>query len=239
MAPQFPALFHIVSLASLGIAVACACAILIDEVRRPQKMAVMAWVWPLTALFGSFVWLAFYWRFGRGSPRAGNVGDGAREIAMPVAVAKGASHCGAGCVLGDILAETLALAVPGVVVALGWPWLFPEKMFAVWVLDFALAFVIGIAFQFFSIAPMRGLGLKEGVIAALKADTVSITAWQVGMYGGMAAIQFLWFRPLYGAFAQADAPEFWLAMQIAMLAGFCTAYPVNWLLIAVGVKERM
>jgi hypothetical protein len=28
-------------------------------------------------------------------------------------------------------------------------------------------------------------------------------------------------------------------MQIAMLAGFITSYPVNWWLIKVGIKERM
>ncbi len=36
-----------------------------------------------------------------------------------------------------------------------------------------------------------------------------------------------------------NTPEFWFAMQAAMLAGFCTAYPVNWLLIRAGVKEKM
>ena len=34
-------------------------------------------------------------------------------------------------------------------------------------------------------------------------------------------------------------PEFWFAMQLAMLAGFVTSYPVNWLLIRIGWKERM
>jgi hypothetical protein len=28
-------------------------------------------------------------------------------------------------------------------------------------------------------------------------------------------------------------------MQIAMVVGFATAYPVNWWLIARGIKERM
>ena len=47
------------------------------------------------------------------------------------------------------------------------------------------------------------------------------------MYGMMAIGQFLWFEPDYGGLAEVDAPEFWLLMQIAMLAGFCTAYPVK------------
>jgi hypothetical protein len=55
----------------------------------------------------------------------------------------------------------------------------------------------------------------------------------------MAVAQFAWFRPLYGAVAPANSPEFWLAMQLAMLCGFLTSYPVNWLLVAAGVKDKM
>ena len=41
-----------------------------------------------------------------------------------------------------------------------------------YVADFLLAYLLGIALQRFSIAPLRGLGLKEGLIAAVKADTL-------------------------------------------------------------------
>lgn len=39
------------ALASLAIALACAAYILVDVVRRPQRMAIMNWVWPITALY--------------------------------------------------------------------------------------------------------------------------------------------------------------------------------------------
>ena len=55
----------------------------------------------------------------------------------------------------------------------------------------------------------------------------------------MAALQFWWFAPSYGGTASANTPEFWFAMQLAMLCGFVTSYPVNWLLVKTGVKERM
>lgn len=230
---EFPKWLHALSMISLLVALGCAALVAADEARRPQRMWIMNLVWPLTALFGSLIWLRFYWRWGRG-------GDPQRRTTpMQVAVAKGASHCGAGCVLGDIVAEWIAFGFPGVAVAFGWKSLFGEKTFAVWVLDFLLAFVLGVGFQYFTIRPMRNLSVRAGVVAALKADAASITSWQIGMYGAMAAIQFLWFRPLYGGLAEANAPEFWLAMQIAMLCGFCTAYPVNWLLVKVGLKERM
>ena len=84
---------------------------------------------------------------------------------------------------------------------------------------------------------MRNFSPIEGLIAAVEADAASITAWQVGMYGMMAAIQFGWFEAFYGAPAPVPSPEFWFAMQVAMLAGFVTSYPVNWWLIRIGVKD--
>jgi hypothetical protein len=55
----------------------------------------------------------------------------------------------------------------------------------------------------------------------------------------MAVIQFSWYRSDFGGIAEVNSPEFWFAMQLSMLAGFCTSYPVNWLLIRAGLKEKM
>ena len=55
------------------------------------------------------------------------------------------------------------------------------------------------------------------------------------MYGWMAIMRF-------GVFHR-DLPKtdaaFWFLMQIAMAAGFITAYPINWWLLKKGIKERM
>ncbi len=249
---MFPHWLHILAVASLVIGFACASVIVIDELGRPQKMWIMNLVWPLTALFGSVLWLTGYFLWGRGmtrkqahdmAQRAKAEGKKPMDMGVkppfPVMVAKGASHCGAGCTLGDIIAEWLAFGVPAVAVALGWKSLFAEKTFAVWVLDYLFAFALGIVFQYYTIKPMRHLSVKDGIIQALKADFLSITAWQIGMYGFMAFAQFAWFARVYGTKAEVNAPEFWFVMQLAMLCGFVTAYPVNWILIKVGVKEQM
>ena len=112
-------------------------------------------------------------------------------------------------------------------------------MFAVWIVDYIFAFLFGIAFQYFTIAPMRNLSFGEGLKAAVKADTLSLTAWQIGMYGFMAFAQFYLFRTLLGLRLEVPTPEFWFMMQIAMVAGFATSYPVNWWLIRRGIKEEM
>ncbi|MEX3960025.1 DUF4396 domain-containing protein [Trinickia sp. EG282A] len=193
-------------------------------------------VWPLTALFGSVVWLAAYYAWGRHVSRSNH---GRAKPPFPAMVLKGTSHCGAGCTLGDIIAEWAAFLFPVLAVWLGWHSVFAEKMFAVWIADFIVAFLLGVLFQYFTIQPMRDLSPWQGLLAALKADIASITAWQLGMYGLMAIIQLLWFMPSYGGIAKVASPEFWFAMQLAMLAGFATSYPVNWWLIRSGVKEKM
>jgi hypothetical protein len=243
---MFPYWFHLVSVAALLLGGAYLLTVAVDVVRHPQHMAIMNVVWPVTALFGTVFTVAAYHRYGRASTheamqRAKDAGCPmpAERQPFPAIVGKGTLHCGAGCMVGDLLAEWLAFAAPVVAVWFGWRWLFEDRMYAVWALDFVFAFALGIVFQYFAIVPMRGLSPKDGIVAALKADALSLASWQVGMYGFMAFAQLAWFPRAFGLRAAVDTPEFWFAMQIAMIAGFFTAYPVNWWLIRSGVKERM
>lgn len=75
--------------------------------------------------------------------------------------------------------------------------------------------------------------------AAARADVLSLTAWQVGMYSAIAIAQLVVFPAWTGDPVSVDTPVFWTVMQSAMPAGFVTVYPVNWWLIHIGVKERM
>jgi hypothetical protein len=218
---------------SIGLGVALALVIALLELRRAERMKIMKIVWPVTALYGTVLALWFYRR------RRRSVGT-AREKLFPAAVAEATLHCGSGCVLGDIAAEWLAFSVPAVAVWFGWRSLFDEKIFAVWLLDYVFAFTIGISFQYFTIAPMRpDLSFGQVLRRALKADALSLTAWQLGMFGFMAFAHFVVFERWFGVRAEADSFAFWLAMQIAMIAGFLTSFPMNWLLLRLGIKERM
>ncbi len=85
----------------------------------------------------------------------------------------------------------------------------------------------------------RELSPRERIIAAIKADTLSLAAWQVGMYSLMAVVQFVAFRGRFGGAAPVNSVEFWGAMQVAMIAGFVTSYTMNWWLIRASLKERM
>lgn len=244
---------HLLAITSVVLGLVSAGWLAVDVVRHPPHMAVMKWVWPLCGLFGSVLVLAFYLRHGREPAHAvshmHDAGDGqhahhqhdpSSDAAVSWAsVAKGTLHCGSGCTLGDLIAETLLHTFPMLAVAFGWHWLFDDRMFAGWVLDSILALAVGIVFQYFAIAPMRGLGVREGLKAAAKADIASLAAWQVGMFAVMAVFQLVLFPDWLGRRSNAAMFEFWWAMQWAMLGGFVTAFPVNAWLIRKGIKEAM
>ena len=87
----------------------------------------------------------------------------------------GVAHCGAGCTIGDIVAEFVIFFAGVELLGFALP--------AEYIGDHALALLLGIAFQYFAIAPMRGLGVKDGLRAAAKADFLSLTAFEVGLFG--------------------------------------------------------
>ena len=231
---MIPLWLHVLSIGFLALGGLCAIAIAIDVARHPQPMWIMSVVWPVTALFGT-VWVAWqYFTFGRSAGAAKQ-----RQPPHAILVGNGALHCGSGCTLGDICAEWLVFLAPVVAVWFGWHSLFGDKIFAAWIVDYLFAYGFGVVFQYFSIKPMRGLSVGQGIWQAVKADTLSLTSWQVGMYGFMAFAYFYLFRTVLGTTLATDSVEFWFMMQIAMLCGFATAYPTNWWLIKTGVKETM
>jgi Domain of unknown function (DUF4396) len=214
---------------------ACAVIIAIDLLAgHKQQMWIMNVVWPITALYAGPLALWGYFKAGRLSTHRAvreakerNEDPPGKKKPFWQMVALGASHCGAGCTLADIVGEWTLFFFPLT--------LFGMKIFGSWVVDYFVALAFGIVFQFFTIAPMRGLSLGGGLLQAAKADFFSLTAWQVGMYGWMAIATFI----LFGHEIEKTNPIFWFMMQIAMLVGFLTAYPVNWWLLRAGIKEKM
>src|SRR5580704_13657629 len=172
---------------------------------RRQPMGVMNFVFPITALYFGPAALALYWRWGRaaaGPVRPPTPLTGARMPQMAMAAmgegmherpgdGTGAtghvgseacqaslghdgdrvSHCGSGCTLGDLISEwviyAFALAVAG------------RVLFAEYIGDYVLAVALGIVFQYFAIAPLRGLGVRDVLVAAAKADFISLTFFEV------------------------------------------------------------
>lgn len=223
----------------LMAALVCALAIVADELRHPQTMAVMNVVWPVTALYGGPLAVWAYFRLGRrmakagaapphAMPSHGSPQEGREAPPTPAQMAVSASHCGTGCMLADMLGESL-------VFAFGWRVL-GVPLYADYVVTLGLAWLFGVGFQYFSIQPMRNLPPGKAILAAMKADTLSILFFQMGMYGWMAIVYFLLFPHPH---LEPDSATFWFMEQIGMMAGFAAAMPVNGWLIRSGLKEKM
>jgi hypothetical protein len=249
MEPQW---LMIVSWVALALGFASALLILVDELvlGNRQHMPIMNLVHPITALYWGPVWLWAYLRNGRKSGQRVLGAEAARlaregvdpESLMRKAESTGpadlrawhvgnaVSHCGAGCTLGDIGGEWVLFAagapVLGALGTYGWEI----------VLDFVLAWTLGIVFQYFTIVPMReNVGKLEGIRQAVKVDTASILAFQVGLFGWMALAHFVLFQPPL----KVDTSSHWFMMQIGMIIGYFTAWPVNRRLVRSGIKEKM
>jgi Domain of unknown function (DUF4396) len=245
-----PAWLHIVAWVYLTLSFACALAIVFDEFRRPQKMMIMNLVWPITALYGGPVALGGYFKSApkmtkqhmeemkaeveaelqrekSGVDRTMPEEYGQRRPTREQ-IAVATTHCGAGCTLGDIVGEWWIF---GAALVLGGGELGTRLL-----LDFLLAWAFGVVFQYFTIAPMRGLSFGKGLMQAVRADTLSIVAFQIGMSVWAALTYFVFFPNPH---LNVNEAVFWFMMQIGMVAGFFTSYPINIFLIRARWKEKM
>ncbi len=227
---------------SLAIAFTCALVIAAHELRHPQKMWIMNVVWPVTALYFSVFALWAYFAKGRDMSRDAMQSmpkeqmqkhqqeekEQARRSPTWSQTALADSHCGAGCVLADIATEFTVFGVGATLLGM--------ELYASYFWDFIAAWLLGIVFQYFTIKPMRNLSVGAGIWAAIKADTLSIATFQIGMYSWMALVFFKLFPHPH---LHPNEPGYWLMMQVAMICGYVTALPVNWLLVKIGWKEAM
>ena len=208
---------------------------------RRQVMRVMEAVWPITALYlGPLGWVA-YRRLGRPVPEDSGTAPTEstprmsmqhmsmqREEELPGwrGIAVTATHCGAGCALGDVIGEWIVFAAAISIAG--------HALWAEYVIDFAFGYVFGIGFQYWAIKPMSDLTPRAALRDAITADTLSVIAFEAGMFGWMAVFQLVLFPQL-----MTNDPSYWLMMQIAMTIGLATTYPAQIFLISRGVKEPM
>jgi hypothetical protein len=197
-----PAWLIVVATLSILASVASAAAIGVDILGgRRQGKAIMNLGWPVTALcLGPFGLLAYRVPAHPTASRASQHHDGHDQghehgggngkSPSWGTVFKATSHCGAGCTLADMIAES------GIYL-LGFT-LLGSRLATAFLFDFLLAYAFGIVFQFFTFAPMLGLGLQDGLKAAVKADTISLVARRgevVGLEGpsgtGKSALLFI------------------------------------------------
>lgn len=127
------------------------------------------------------------------------------------------SHCYSGCGAGE---------VAGVFIAAG---ILSLDTWMVAGVTFVLAYVAGFAM---TVGPLvqEGVGLRQALWDAFTSETASITVMEVVAIGvdiGLARD------------ATMAEPLFWSSLVVSLSMGLLAAYPVNVLLIHLGIKEGM
>jgi hypothetical protein len=222
---MIPSWLEILASVSLIVSFGCSGVLVVLVVRRPQPMAVMNFVWPITALYLGPIAIWWYWTLAHTASNQMPATAKMRPFWKTILIE--ATHCGAGCVIGDVIAE-FTVAATGAKVG-------GSVLFAEFGADYVLAFLFGIAFQYFAIAPMKGLSLLPGIRAAIQADGVSLTAFEIGLFAWMFVMTQL---PFHHELTPLQV-TFWFLMQVGMVIGYVTSYPANWLLVRIGIKEPM
>jgi uncharacterized protein DUF4396 len=245
----YPEWLYILSWAYLSGSFVCALMIVIDELRRPQKLMIMNFVWPITALYLGPAALWGYFRSGlkmtrqhhqqmqreiqaelqaEGGNRPAISSKSVQVAPTREQVAVATTHCGAGCTLGDIIAEWWVFAM-ALTFAGGE---FQTRL----VMDFILAWIFGIVFQYMTIVPIRRLSFGKGLFQAIRADTLVIILFEIGLFAWMTFTHYVLFP---GPHLKPTETVFWFMMQVGMIIGFFASYPVNSFLLKIGWKEKM
>lgn len=241
-------LLNIIAWIALVLGIAQATIITIDLIRHPQKMMpIMNIVWPLTGLYFPIFGIWAYYRLGRNKGQM-DMDNMNMESAMDMnhadshseqehmdhgkkpfwqSVFVSTTHCSSGCSLGDLVGVPIVFFL-GLTIA-------GTTLFADYVVEFILAYLFGIAFQYYGMGFKKHKNPGKDLVNAIKADTLSLVAFEVGMFGWMALVHYVFFINI----PQPNTAVFWFMMQVAMMIGFCTSYPANWYLVKAGIKHGM
>ncbi|WP_077624153.1 DUF4396 domain-containing protein [Sediminibacillus massiliensis] len=215
----------VVSIIALAAGLLSSAVIAFDVYKHPQMMWIMNIVWPINGWFLGPVAVYLYWKWGKLKAKDSEAED---NRGKPAKVFGSTSHCASGCTAGDVLGVPIVFMTSFT--------LFGMALFAHYFVEFILAYIFGVVFQFFAIYPMnKEDGILTSLKNAIKADTLALISFQIGMFGWMAIVHFI----LFSQPPKPNEPSYWFMMQIAMIIGFLTSYPVNWWLVRKGIKEEM
>ena len=214
--------FAMVSWFFLALGVLTALAIAVDVYRHPQPMSIMNVTWPITGLYFPVIG---YWMYAKMGRAGSGHGHGDKPFWQGVFVST--THCGGGCTLGDTIGAPLVSAIGLTVLG--------SELIGHFAGEFIGAYLFGILFQFLPIMSMGEQSAGQALIDAIKADTFSLVAFEIGMFGWMAIATYAFL----GGSPGVGTAQFWFMMQIAMILGFATSYPANWVLVRQGIKHAM
>ena len=190
-----------------------------DAFRYNPEMTVMKWGWLLVTLYLGPVAAALYILSCK-EPQPATHADFIRPMWKQ---ALGSTiHCLAGDATGIIVAAAITMA-------LGLPmWL---DTISEYVFGFAFGLLI---FQAIFMRDMLGGSYLTAVRRSFMPEWLSMNAVMAGMIPVMVILMS---RDMTAM--EATSIRFWGVMSLASLAGLIAAYPVNWWLVAAGLKHGM
>lgn len=190
-----------------------------DAFTRNPELKIMKWGWLLVTLYGGPLFAAAYVLSCQKPPTVSH-----EDFVKPLwKQAFGSSiHCMAGDATGVIAAAALSLT-------LGLPmW---QDVITEYVFGFGFGLLI---FQALFMRDMAGGSYWWAVRASFMPEWLSMNAVMAGMIPTMVVLMS---RDM--ASMHATSLRFWGVMQLATLAGFAVAYPVNLWLVGVRLKHGM
>ena len=189
------------------------------DIRTTPAHPVIKWAFVILTLFtGPFA--AFFYVLGCREPLRGT--HEAYVAARWRQVLGSTMHCAAGDGIG-ILAGAVIAAF----------WHLPGR--AVFSLEYVLGFGFGWGiFQSFAMRDMAGGNYLRSLRQTFLPEFLSMNLLMTGMVITMHALM-----PRIPGGADPLAGGFWFVMSMALIAGFIFAYPVNWWLVANGLKHGM
>jgi hypothetical protein len=191
-----------------------------DALRHNPELTVLKWGWVLLTVYLGPLGLGIYVLSCK-EPRPGTH----EEFVKPMwKQAMGSTiHCVAGDATGIILAATVTALV-------GFP------MGIDLVIEYAVGFAFGLLiFQALFMRNMMGGSYPAALRISLLPEWLSMNMVMAGMVPVM--VVGMMGRDMRAM--QPSQPLYWGVMSLGVAAGFAVAYPVNWWLVAKGLKHGM
>lgn len=190
-----------------------------DATKYNPEFSVMKWGWVLVTLYTGVFGLIFYILSSK-EPRPG---EHESFVKPRWKQALGSTiHCAAGDATGIIVAAAATALI-------GWP------MWIDMIVEYALGFTFGLLiFQAMFMRSMMGGTYVENLKSSFLPEMISMNAMMAGMLYVMSVGMTSDMRAMYP-----ESLHFWFVMSLATLAGIIVAYPVNWWLVAKGLKHGM
>lgn len=193
--------------------------VLIDIFRTTPEATVMKWAFVILTAFTGPVG-AFFYVLGCREPIKGTH---EQYVAVRWRQVLGSTmHCAAGDGIGIIAGAAIGAALT----LTFWP-------------DFGLEYVLGFSFgwgyfQAFAMKDMAGGDYAKSLKMTFLPEFLSMNC----LMSGMLLVSKFWMPRVEGG-SDPARPEFWFIMSMALLAGFITAYPMNWWMVSNHMKHGM